>query len=87
MVDAQTGKLDLPGLVGDADILHYPVVQGTVVLELQGAQGVGDALQGVLDGMGKVIHGIDAPSVALAVMVHMADPVDDGVTHVEVAGS
>ena len=30
-------------------------------LKLQGAQGVGDALQGVLDGVGEVVHGVDAP--------------------------
>ena len=45
VVDAQPGELDLPRLVvGDGDVAHHPVVQGAVVLELQGAQGVGDAL-------------------------------------------
>ena len=77
VVDAQAGKLDLPGLGwADWQLLHDPVVQRAVVLELQRAQGVGDALQRVLNGMGKVVHGIDAPLVALAVVVHMADAVD-----------
>ncbi len=58
-----------------------------MVLKLQGAQGMGDALQCVLNGVGKVVHGVDAPLITLAVVVHMADPVDHGVAHIEVAGS
>ena len=73
-------------MVGDGNILHHPVVQGTMILKFQGAQGVGDSFQRVLDGMGKVVHGVDAPLVPLAVVVHMPDPVDDRVTHIEVAG-
>jgi len=86
VVDAQTGELDLAGNVGHGDVFHNPVVQGSVVFKFQGAQGMGDAFQSVLDGMGKVIHGVDAPLVALTVMVHVTDPVDNGVTHIEVAG-
>ena len=86
VVDVQAGKLNLPGLVvGDGDVVHHPVVQGTVLLILQGAQAVGDALQRVLNGMGKVVHREDAPLGALPVVVDEADAVDDGVAHVEVA--
>ena len=48
---------------------------------------MGNALQRVLNGMGKVVHGIDAPLVPLTVVVHMADAIDDRVAHIEVAGS
>ena len=86
MVDVQAGKLDLPGLViGDGDVVHHPVVQGTVLLILQRAQAVGDALQRVLNGVGEVVHRKDAPLGALPVVVDEADAVDDGVAHVEVA--
>ena len=85
VVDAQPGKLDLPGLGGHGAVGDDPVVQGPVVLKLQGAQGVGDALQGVLDGVGEVVHGVDAPLVPLAVVVHVVDAVDHRVPHVEVA--
>ena len=85
MVDAQTGELDLPGPGGQLAVLDDPVVQGAVGLKLQGAQAVGDALQRVLDGVGKVVHGVDAPLVALPVVAHVVDAVDDGVAHVEVA--
>ncbi len=87
VVDAQPGELDLPGLVMGMDtLLDHPVVQGAVILKLQRAQGVGDALQCVLDGVGEVVHGIDAPLVALTVVMDEVDTVDDRVPHVEVAG-
>ena len=86
VVDAETGKLDLPGLGGNGDVVYHPVVQRAVRLEFQRAQRVRDALQRVLNGVGKVIHRIDAPLVALPVMVHIADAVNDRVAHIEVAG-
>ena len=46
---------------------------------------MGDALQRVLDRVGKVVHGIDAPLIALPVVAHVVDAVDDGIAHVEVA--
>ena len=86
VVNAQPGKFDLAGLViGDGHIADHPVIQRPVRLELQGAETVGDALQSVLDGVGKVVHGIDAPLGALAVVVDEADAVDDGVPEVQIA--
>ena len=55
-------------------------------LKFQRAQRVRNALERVLNRVSKVVHRIDAPLVALAVMVHVADAVDDRVAHVEVAG-
>ena len=85
VVDAKAGKLDLPGMGRQVAVLDHPVVQGAVGLKFQRAQAVGNALQRVLNGMGEVIHGIDAPLVPLAVMVHVVDPVDHRVPHIEVA--
>ena len=48
---------------------------------------MGDALERVLDRMGEVVHRINAPGVAGAVMMESVDAVDDRVAHVEVAGS
>ena len=73
------------GMGGQIAVLDDPVIERSMVLKLQGAEAVGDALQGVLDGMGEVVHGIDAPLVALAVVMHMVDAVDDRVAHIEVA--
>ena len=86
VVDAKPGKLNLPGLTGQGDVLDDPVVEGPVVLKLQGAQGVGDALHGVLKGVGVVVHGVDAPLVPGAVVAGVVDPVDHRVSHIEVAG-
>ena len=86
VVDAQTGKFDLAGLmVGNGHIVHHPVVQGAVLLILQRAQGVGNALQRVLNGMGKIIHGENAPLGPLTVVIDKANTVDDGVAHIEIA--
>ena len=46
---------------------------------------MGDALKRVLDGMGEVVHGVDAPLIPLAVVVGEVDAVDHRVAHVEVA--
>ena len=56
-----------------------------MILKLQGAEGVGDPLQRVLQGVGEVVHGVDAPLVPLAVVVHVVDAVEHRVAHVEVA--
>ena len=85
VVDAQAGELDLPGTGGQLAVVDDPVIQGAVCLKLQRAQAVGDALQRVLDGVGKVVHGIDAPLIALPVVAHVVDAVDHRVAHIEVA--
>ena len=85
MVDAQPGKLDLAGMGGQLAVFDDPVVQGAVRLELQRAQAVGDALQCVLNGVGEVVHGVNAPLVALPVVAHVVDAIDHRVAHIEVA--
>jgi hypothetical protein len=55
-----------------------------VVFELQGAQAVGDALDAVRQAVGEVVHGIDAPAVAGAVVAGLADAVQGGVAHDQV---
>ena len=45
---------------------------------------MGDALQGVLNGVGEVVHGEDAPLGTLAVMLDIADAVEHRVAHIEV---
>ena len=56
-----------------------------MVLELQGTKRMSDMLQGVVDGMGKVIHGVDAPCISSPVVVFMLDPVDDRVPQIHIA--
>ena len=68
----------------DAELLDIPAVEGLVVGELEGAHGVGDVLDGVRLAVGVVVHGIDAPLVAGALVRGVEDAVHDGVAHVEV---
>ena len=85
VVDAKACKLDLAGSAGYIGVVDYPVVERTVILVLQRAQRMGNALKCILNGMSKVIHGEDAPLGTLTVMLDVADTVDDGVAHIEVA--
>ena len=55
-----------------------------MILELQAAHAVGDALNGILDGMRKIVHRVDAPLIALAVVFSILDAVDGRVAHVHV---
>ena len=62
-----------------------PVIKGPVILVFKRTQGVGDALQRVLNGVGKIIHGEDAPLGALPVMLDITDAIQHRVTHIEIA--
>jgi hypothetical protein len=56
------------GRYGQVEVFDHPVVERAVHLELQRAQRVGDALERVLQRVREVVHGIDAPGVAGAVV-------------------
>ena len=87
IVDAKARKLDLARLmVRNGNIVHDPVVERAVLLILQRAQRVRDALQRVLNGVGKIVHRENAPLRALTVMVDIADTVEHRVAHIEIAG-
>ena len=63
----------------DAQLLDEPVVERTVDVELKRADAVGDMLNAVTLAVGVVVHRVDAPLVARAVVVGMEDAVHDGV--------
>ena len=83
MSDVPAGELDLLRMV-DAELVEEPVVEGAVVLELDRATGMCDALNGVLEAVCPVVRGIDAPLVAGAVVPGVQDPIHDRVAHVQV---
>ena len=56
-----------------------------MVLELQGADGVGDGLQSVGHAVGIVVHGVDAPGITRTVVVGPADAVHERIPQVHVA--
>ena len=77
VAEVEPGELDLLGMV-DAELVEEPVVEGTVDLELEGADRVGDALDRVALAVGPVVGRVDAPVVAGAVVVLAADAVHEG---------
>ena len=89
VVEVEPGELDLLRMVdGRIDALvervDEPVVERAVVLELQRADRVRDALDRVLQPVGPVVRGVDAPFVAGAVVCGVQDAIHDRVAQVEV---
>ena len=85
--EVQARKLNLAGRVFKPADADDPVVQRPVVLVLQRAEGMRDALQRVADGMGKIIHRVNAPGLAGAVVLLVQDAVEHRVAHVDVGRS
>ena len=81
--EIQAVELDLLRMI-DAEGFDVPIVERAVIFELQGADGVGDAFDRIALPVREVVHRVDAPLVAGAVMLGVEDAVHDGVAHVEV---
>ena len=48
---------------------------------------MGHPFDGVLDGMGKIVHGIDTPFIPRVMVAHVDDPVHGRVPHIHIGGS
>ena len=81
--EIQAGKFDLLRVV-DAELVEEPVVERPVVFKFEGADGVGDSFDGVLQAVRPVVHRVDAPIVAGAVMGGVQDAVHNRVAHIEI---
>ena len=68
----------------DAELLDEPAIERLVVGELERAHGVRDVLDRIRLAVRVVVHGIDAPLVAGAVMRGVQDAVHHRVAHVQV---
>jgi hypothetical protein len=81
----QARELDLlrPVLQRSA-VLDEPVVELSVVLELQGADRVGDAFDGVRQGVGEVVERVEAPGVAGGLVAGVANAVERRIPHLHV---
>ena len=64
----EPGKLDLLRMAGTGELFQKPVVERAVVFEFQGADGMGDPSMESEMAVGVVIHGVDAPVIAGAVV-------------------
>ena len=72
--------------LAEARVLHHPVIQRAVIFKLQRAKRVRDALNGISQRMGVIIHRVDAPFAARAVMFLIEDSVHRRVAHIDVGG-
>ena len=68
----------------DAELIDEPVIQGTVILELQCADGMRDAFNGIFKTVSPVIGGIHTPCISLTVMAFVHDTVHDGIAQVDI---
>ena len=85
MGELQSGELGLARLLeGQRQLIEVPVVQRPMAVELERAQRVGDTLDRVALAVRPVVGGIDVPERARSMVVHPADAVHDGVTHLHV---
>ena len=80
----QAGELTLLGMVRQRAVVHDPLIQRTMVFKLDRAERVRDALDRVLDRVREVVERVDAPLVALTVVVRTHDAVDRRIAHVHV---
>ncbi len=81
--EVEAVELDLLRMI-DAELLDVPIVERPVVLEFERADGVGDAFDGIGLPVREVVHRVDAPLVAGAVMLGVQDAVHHRIAHVEV---
>src|SRR3989344_4019249 len=84
VVQVQAAEFVLARVCRNRQVLQEPFVQRTVTFELQGADGVGDAFDGVRLAVGEVVVRVDAPLVTGLVVMGMADAVHDRVAQVHV---
>ncbi len=71
-------------MAGNVELVEKPVVERAVVLELQRAQRMGHAFDGIRETLGEVVHRVDAPRITRHLVALVADAVDHRIAHVEV---
>ena len=84
VLDIETGELYLSRGHGEFALLAHPVVQRAVVFEFESAYRMGDSVERVAYRMSEIVHGINAPLVAGAVMVRAQNSVNYRIAHVDI---
>ncbi|MNL23162.1 hypothetical protein D3C87_1445310 [compost metagenome] len=77
----QTREFVLTRMHRDGDVIQNPIVQTTVVLELQRTQRVRNAFQRIADAVGEVVHRVDAPLVASLVVLGKFNAIQHRIAH------
>ena len=84
--EVKTRKLILARMHRYRDVIQHPVIEATVILELQRTERMGDVFQRIGDAVGKVVHRIDAPLFAGLVMLGELNAVEHRIAHHDKAG-
>ena len=79
----QPGKFDLLGMI-DAQLVKEPVVQRPMILKFQRADRMRDAFDRILKAVRPVVHRVNAPRVAGAVMLGMQNAIHHRVAHIQI---
>ncbi len=87
MAEVKAPELILSRTSGDRQVFKKPVIQRSVVLELQSAHRMGYPFDGVRLTMCEVVVGVDAPRIPRARMRVADDPVQNRVAQIDVAGT
>ena len=81
-------EFNLGGLILDQargeQFLEGPIVKRSVIFEFQCAEGMRNALYRILDRVGEVVHGVNAPCVAGGWMGFVFDSEQCWISHVNV---
>ncbi len=80
----EAGKFDLPGTLALDELFQHPIVEGPVIFEFEGTDRMGNPFDIVGKTMGEIVHGVDDPVRAGAVVARPLDAVDDRVPHDDV---
>ena len=81
-------KLDLPrSWIRKPQLFEDPVIKGTMHLKLQGAQRMGDSLDGIAQAMGEIIHWVNRPGISRTMVVHLANTVERWIPQMNVGRS
>ena len=65
-------------------VMQYPIVERTMILKFEGAQGMGDAFDGIRDAVCIVVGRIDAPLGPCLMMLDVSDAIEHRVTHIHI---
>ena len=66
---------------------YHPVIKRSVIFKFQSTDRVCYSLNGILDRMSKVIHGINAPLVSRIMVGHMGHTVNNRISHIDIRRS
>ena len=84
VVQVQAGKFVLTRMRRHRQIVQEPLVQRAVIFKFQGANRVGNALDGIRLAMGKVVARVHAPLVTGLVVMGVTDTIENRIAQVHV---